>query len=109
ADDDVQMWDLRVLRRPFPRGERHDESGDRQPDVVAGASRAAVHGHVAAAGCSNPKVGYRCVTHYSEGIRLGTAIAISGAAVGSSIGERASPALAFLLTRWSSAGATASS
>jgi hypothetical protein len=98
ADDDVQMWDLKVLRRPFHVVNiTMNQVTDNQ---MAWQERRALPFTVTPlhAGCSNPKVGYRCVTHYSEGIRLGTAIAISGAAVGSSIGERTSPALAFLLT-----------
>ena len=98
ADDDVQMSDLRVLRRPLHLFNiTMNQVTDNQ---LAWQERRALPFTVTPlhAGCSNPKVGFRCAAHYSDPLRLGTVIAISGAAVGSSIGEATSPALAFLLT-----------
>lgn len=42
--------------------------------------------------------GYRPTQHYGDGISLGTAVAISGAALSPNMGARTSPAMAFLLT-----------
>jgi hypothetical protein len=98
ADDDVRMWDLRKLPRPF-----HvvnitlNQVTDNQ---LAWQERRALPFIITPlhAGCSNPKVGFRCAAHYSDEIRLATAIAISGAAVSSSMGQLTSPMLSFLLT-----------
>lgn len=46
----------------------------------------------------NPHLGYRPPKEYGSEITLGTAMAISGAAVSSSMGYHSSPALAFLMT-----------
>nr|WP_255608323.1 patatin-like phospholipase family protein [Methylosinus sp. Sm6] len=46
----------------------------------------------------NPHLGYRPTKEYGAGITLGTAMAISGAAVSPSMGYNSSPPLAFLMT-----------
>jgi hypothetical protein len=46
----------------------------------------------------NPHLGYRTTKEYGAGITLGTAMAISGAAIGPSMGYYSSPPLAFLMT-----------
>jgi hypothetical protein len=46
----------------------------------------------------NPQIGYRSVERYGEQISLGTAMAISGAAVSPNMGYHSSPMLALLMT-----------
>lgn len=48
------------------------------------------------AGC--PELGYRRADSYAGGVKLGTAMAISGAAVSPAMGYHSSPPLAFLMT-----------
>jgi hypothetical protein len=49
-------------------------------------------------GAAAPDIGFRRTDDYAGGVTLGSALAISGAAISPSYGERASPALTFLLT-----------
>ena len=53
-------------------------------------------------GCANDKLGYRRTKEYGnpgdDGISVGTAMAISGAAVSPNMGYHSSPSIAFLLT-----------
>jgi hypothetical protein len=98
AADDATMWELRSLPRPL-----HvvnitlNQVTDNQ---LAWQERRSLPFTITPlhAGCSDPSVGFRCAAHYSDGIRLGTAIAISGAAVSSRMGEHSSPLMSFLLT-----------
>jgi hypothetical protein len=49
-------------------------------------------------GSAAPSIGFRRTEAYAGGVTLGGALAISGAAVGSSMGDLSSPPLTFLLT-----------
>jgi Patatin-like phospholipase len=48
--------------------------------------------------CGNRRLGYRDAARYGDAIRLGTAMAISGAAVSPNMGAQSSPLLTFLMT-----------
>jgi hypothetical protein len=48
--------------------------------------------------CGNPRLGFRASEKYSKGISVGTAMAISGAAVSPNQGYHSSPVLGFLMT-----------
>jgi len=49
-------------------------------------------------GSALPSIGYRRTSHYAGGVTLGGALAITGAAISSSMGELSTPTLTFLLT-----------
>ncbi len=48
--------------------------------------------------CGNSEVGYRDAKEFGEGVSLGTAMAISGAAVSPNMGYHSSPVVSFILT-----------
>jgi hypothetical protein len=96
ADDDVPMHALAALGRPLHlvNCTLNLVHGSRR----LGQERKAAAFTISPTHVGSRAVGYRPASSYAEGLTLGNAITISGAAVTPQMGDRSAPLLTFLLT-----------
>jgi hypothetical protein len=97
-DDNLQMWELRKTNQPFHiiNMAMNLTTGD----DLAWQQRRAESFTVSPLHCGSVGLGYRPAHEYGgpNGISVGTAVTISGAAVSPNMGYHSSPTIAFLLT-----------
>ncbi len=97
-DDDIHMHDLKAMQRPFHV--LNLTLNLVQSSRLAWQQRKAESFTVSPLHCGNSDLGYRSSARYGgeDGITLGTAVAISGAAASPSMGSKTTPAMGFIMT-----------
>jgi hypothetical protein len=95
-NDNIKMWKLKDV--PQPLHVINTTLNLVATNRLAWQDRKAESFTISPLHCGSHRVAYRPSSEYGNGISLGTAMALSGAAVAPNQGAQSSPALAFLLT-----------
>ena len=95
-NDDIRMRDINTDYKPFHilNLTLNLVAGER----LAWQQRKAASFTVSPLHCGNADLGYRPSAEYTDGIKLGTAMAISGAAASPKMGYHSSPVVGFIMT-----------